>query len=87
MDKKKLILLAVALVVAVGTALMARSMFAGSTAPQAEAAVAEPEGPRVLVAQLPILLRERANVTRMHGCIEGKAHNCPRHCIDAPKIA
>ena len=51
MDKKKLILLAFALVVAVGTALMARSMFAGGTAPQAEAAVAEPEGPRVLVAQ------------------------------------
>ncbi|GGD56448.1 Flp pilus assembly protein CpaB [Croceicoccus mobilis] len=52
MDKKKLILLAVALVVAVGTALMARSMFAGgSSAPQAEAAVAEPQGKRVLVAQ------------------------------------
>ncbi len=51
MDKKKLILLAIALVVAVGTALMARSMFAGGSAPTAEAAVAEPEGPRVLVAQ------------------------------------
>ena len=51
MDKKKLILLAVALVVAVGTALLARSMFVGGSAPSAEAAVAEPEGPRVLVAQ------------------------------------
>ncbi|WP_299309208.1 Flp pilus assembly protein CpaB [uncultured Croceicoccus sp.] len=50
MDRKKLILLAVALVVAVGTALMARSLFAGSTAPQVQAAQV-PEGPRVLVAQ------------------------------------
>lgn len=56
MDKKKLILLMVALVIAVGTALMARAMFAGSAAPSAEAAVKEPEGPRVLVAtrKLPV---------------------------------
>ena len=56
MDKKKLILLVVALVVAVGTALMARSMFAGNATPQVEAATAEPQGPRVLVAtrKLPI---------------------------------
>lgn len=50
MDRKKLVLLLVALVVAVGTALAARSMFAGSTAPQVEAAPV-PEGPKVLVAQ------------------------------------
>ncbi len=56
MDKKKLILLVVALVVAVGTALMARSMFAGNATPTVEAATAEPKGPRVLVAtrKLPI---------------------------------
>ena len=51
MDKKKLVLLIGALVVAIGTALVARSMF-GSTAPQAEAAAVEVhDGPRVLVAQ------------------------------------
>ena len=50
MDKKKLVLLVVALVVAVGTALMARSMFAGSSTPTVAAAEA-PQGPRVLVAQ------------------------------------
>lgn len=51
-----MILLVVALVVAVGTALMARSMFAGSATPKVAAATAEPEGPRVLVAtrKLPI---------------------------------
>ena len=51
MDKKKLILLAGALIVAVCTALIARSMFAGAAAPQAEAAQVEPEGPKVLVAK------------------------------------
>ena len=50
MDKKKLILLVGALVVAIGTALAARSMFAGAAAPEAEAQVA-PEGPKVLVAK------------------------------------
>lgn len=56
MDKKKLILLVVALVVAVGTALMARSMFAGTATPTVEAAAKQPEGPRVLVAtrKLPV---------------------------------
>jgi pilus assembly protein CpaB len=52
MDKKKLMLLIAALVVAVGTAFAARSMF-GASAPQANAAPA-PEaatGPKVLVAQ------------------------------------
>ena len=48
MDKKKLMLLLGALVIAIGTAIAARSMFAGASAPQAEAA---PKGPKVLVAQ------------------------------------
>lgn len=51
MDKKKLILLAAALIIAVGTALAARSMFAGASAPEAEAVEAEPQGPKVLVAK------------------------------------
>lgn len=51
MDRKKLVLLLGALVIAIGTALAARSMFAGAAAPQAEAAPPAPEGPRVLVAQ------------------------------------
>ncbi|MCH2487302.1 MAG: SAF domain-containing protein, partial [Erythrobacter sp.] len=51
MDRKKLVLLLVALIVAVGTAMVARSMFAGAAAPQAEAAPVVPTGPKVLVAQ------------------------------------
>ncbi|QKG70180.1 Flp pilus assembly protein CpaB [Erythrobacter mangrovi] len=51
MDRKKLLLLVGALIIAVGTALIARSMFAGASAPQAEAAQVEPQGPKVLVAQ------------------------------------
>ena len=52
MDRKKLVLLVGALVIAIGTALIARSMIAGASAPQAEAAaVVEPQGPKVLVAQ------------------------------------
>ncbi len=52
MDRKKLVLLIGALVVAIGTAMAARSMFAGAATPQAAAAVqAEPQGPRVLVAK------------------------------------
>ena len=50
MDRKKLILLVGALVVAIGTALLARSLFAGNAAPEAQAAP-EPQGPKVLVAQ------------------------------------
>ncbi len=49
MDRKKLILLLGALVIAIGTALAARSMFAGASAPTVEAAVSG--GPSVLVAQ------------------------------------
>src|SRR6478609_8439674 len=55
MDRKKLFLLIGALVVAIGTALAARSMFAGAAAPTAEAAAnvpaPQPEGPKVLVAK------------------------------------
>ena len=51
MDKKKLILLMGALVIAIGTALAARSMFAGAAAPEAEAVEVEPQGPKVLVAK------------------------------------
>lgn len=51
MDRKKLILLLGALVIAIGTALAARSMFAGAAAPQAEAAQQVAQGPKVLVAQ------------------------------------
>lgn len=51
MDKKKLMLLLGALIIAIGTAMAARSMFAGSGAPQADAATQAPKGPKVLVAQ------------------------------------
>jgi pilus assembly protein CpaB len=51
MDKKKLMLLLGALVIAIGTALAARSMFAGASAPQAQAATQVTQGPKVLVAQ------------------------------------
>ena len=51
MDKRKLMLLIGALVIAIGTALAARSLFVGASAPQAVAAQEEPKGPKVLVAQ------------------------------------
>ena len=51
MDKKKLMLLMGAMVVAIGTALAARSLFVGAAAPKAEAAQQVPKGPKVLVAQ------------------------------------
>jgi len=53
MDRKKVILLVAALLIAAVTALMARSMFTGASAPPAAAAVAPapaPAGPKVLVA-------------------------------------
>jgi len=50
MDKKKLILLIGALVVAAVTALLAKNMFDGASAPQAEAKKAEVMGEEVLVA-------------------------------------
>ena len=51
MDKKKLLLLIGALIIAVGTAMAARSLLAGGSAPKAEAAQEVPKGPKVLVAQ------------------------------------
>ena len=51
MDKKKLMLLLGALVIAIGTALAARSLLTGASAPSAEAAQQVPKGPKVLVAQ------------------------------------
>jgi pilus assembly protein CpaB len=51
MDRKKLVLLLGALIIAIGTAMAARSMFAGAAAPQVEAAPVEPQGPKVLVAK------------------------------------
>lgn len=52
MDRKKLFLLLGALIVAIGTAMAARSMFTGASAPQAEAAgPVQADGPKVLVAK------------------------------------
>src|SRR5688572_18527531 len=51
MDRKKLVLLIGALIIAIGTAMAARSMFAGAAAPQADAAPVVPQGPKVLVAK------------------------------------
>jgi pilus assembly protein CpaB len=51
MDRKKLVLLLGALIIAIGTAFLARSMFAGASAPVAEAKPAVPQGPKVLVAK------------------------------------
>ena len=51
MDKKKLMLLLGALIIAIGTAVAARSLFAGASAPAADAAAQAPKGPKVLVAQ------------------------------------
>ena len=54
MDVRKLALLMGAAVVAIVTALMAKSMFSASTAPTAEAAAVAPVGPEVLVANRPL---------------------------------
>jgi pilus assembly protein CpaB len=52
MDKRKLMLLVGALVVALGTALAARNLFSGAAAPQVQAVAAPaPQGPKVMVAQ------------------------------------
>lgn len=50
MDRKKLLLLVGALIVAIGTAFAARSMFAGAASPQAAAAAKVQMGAKVLVA-------------------------------------
>ena len=51
MDVKKVALLVAALVIAVVTAVMAKNMFVGAGAAQAEAAPAVPLGPKILVAR------------------------------------
>src|SRR3569832_1002861 len=51
MDVKKVALLVGALVIAVVTAIMAKNMFAGAGAQQAQAAPVVPVGPKVLVAR------------------------------------
>ena len=51
MDVKKVALLVAALVIAVITAVMAKNMFVGAGATQAEAAPAVPMGPKILVAR------------------------------------
>lgn len=53
MDVKKIVLLVGALLVAAVTAVMAKNMFAGAAAPEAEAA-AVPMGPKILVARKPL---------------------------------
>ena len=50
MDRKKLVLLLGALIIAIGTAFAARTMLAGDATPTAQAAP-QPTGPRVLVAK------------------------------------
>ena len=54
MDVKKLVLLIGALVVAAVTAVTARKMFSGASAPAAVAAAPVPQGPEVLVATKPL---------------------------------
>ncbi|MBW0144831.1 Flp pilus assembly protein CpaB [Sphingomicrobium clamense] len=54
MNGKKLILLVGALVIAVVTAIMAKNMFSGSGANQAQAAPVVPAGPEVLIARKPL---------------------------------
>lgn len=53
MDVKKIALLVGALLIAAVTAVMAKNMFMGASAPQAEAA-AVPMGPKILVARKPL---------------------------------
>lgn len=50
MDVKKIVLLVGALIVAAVTAVMAKNMFSGASAPQAQAGPVVPAGPQVLVA-------------------------------------
>lgn len=50
MDRKKLLLLVGALIIAIGTAFAARNLFAGAGSPQAVAAAKVPMGAKVLVA-------------------------------------
>ncbi|GAA4036591.1 hypothetical protein GCM10022281_16470 [Sphingomonas rosea] len=53
MDVKKIALLVGALLIAAVTAVMAKNMFTGASAPEAQAA-AVPQGPKILVAKKPL---------------------------------
>ncbi len=59
MDVKKIALLVGALVIAVVTAVMAKNMFTGSGAAQANAAPAVPVGPKILVARKALQSRKK----------------------------
>src|ERR1700712_5926587 len=50
MDVKKIVLLVGALLIAAVTAVMAKNMFSGASAPEAQAGQVVPAGPEVLVA-------------------------------------
>ena len=50
MDVKKIVLLVGALLIAAVTAVMAKNMFSGASAPEAKAGPVVPAGPEVLVA-------------------------------------
>src|SRR5688500_19706606 len=54
MDVKKLALLIGALIIAAVTAVMAKNMFTGASAPQAVAKQVAPAGPEILVATRPL---------------------------------
>jgi pilus assembly protein CpaB len=54
MDVRKVALLVGALIIAAVTAVMAKNMFSGASAPQAVAAPAVPAGPEILVATRPL---------------------------------
>lgn len=54
MDAKKVLLLVGALVIAAVTAILAKNMFTGAGAQQAEAAQVVPAGPKVLIAKKPL---------------------------------
>ena len=79
MDFKKIALLVGALIIAGFTAVMAKNMFTGASAPQAVAGPAVPVGPEVLVATrtLPVgtivdaeAFRVR-DVRRLHRVLDG----------------
>ncbi len=76
MDVKKLILLVGALLVAAVTAVMAKNMFSGASAPQAAATPVVPAGPEVLVAtrSLPVGTIIDAEALR---CFRDRRHPCP----------
>ena len=89
MDVKKIVLLVGALLIAAVTAVMAKNMFSGASAPEAQAGPVVPAGPEVLVATrtLPIGTIIDAEAFRYQpwpeGLVQpayftrGEAANCP----------